>query len=187
MKDNKKNLYIDYKSPMAIVSYLFFLASIPFRILGYSEHFNAPFIFITQVILPIACAIFMIIAFIAFGRRALWISAIPLSLGVLSFVFKLFIDPRYTGLLHHIACAILYSMIVLLWILTIKSIIKTKWILAAIFLAPILIHLFIEDLPILLGKAAPLPTSMWLKEGSMLCIMFALLFCTLSFRSETQD
>ncbi len=172
---------IYYKSVTAILSMLFFALTVPLRIMGYAEHFDKPYYVITQVVLPVLSAVSMIAVIIFSGQKSFWISVFPLTLGILSFIFKLFIDPRYTGILHHIACVILYSSIVVLWLLTVLHIIKTKWILAALFAIPFFIHIFAEDLPVLLGKTASLSASMWLKEGSMLCTMLALFFCALSF------
>lgn len=173
---------VDYKSATAIISMILFVLCVPLRIAGYTEHFDKPFYVITQVILPVLSAILMIVVMVLFGKKSFWLSVFPLTLGILSFIFKLFIDPRYTGMLHHVACIVLYSSIVVLWLLTVRGVIRTPYILAAIFAAPFLIHIFIEDLPVLLGKANPLSMAMWLKEGSMLCTMAALFFCVISLK-----
>ncbi len=173
---------VDYKSATAITSMILFGLCVPLRILGYIEHFDKPFYVVTQVVLPVLSAVLMIAVIIIFGKKSFWISVFPLTLGILSFIFKLFIDPRYTGTFHHVACIILYSSIVVLWLLTVFNVIKTPWVLAAIFAIPFFIHIFVEDLPVLLGKAVPLSAAMWLKEGSMLCTMLALFFCAISFK-----
>ena len=184
MNENLVKFYIDCRSLPAILSCVMFALSVPFRILGYTEHFDKPFYVVTQVILPTLCAALMIVSIIFFGRDRLWITVFPLTLGVLSFFFKLFIDPRYTGMLHHVAAGLLYAFIVALWLLTVLYVIKTKWILVVLFTIPLLIHIFGEDLPVILGKADPISASMWLKEGSMLSIMLALIFCALSFKTN---
>ncbi len=184
MNESLMRFYIDYRTLPAILSCIMFALSVPFRILGYAEHFDKPFFVITQVVLPSLCAVLMIVSIIFFGKDRLWISVFPLTLGVLSFFFKLFIDPRYTGMLHHVAAGLLYAVIVALWLLTVLYVIKTKWILVGLFTIPLLIHIFGEDLPVILGKAAPLSSSMWLKEASILSIMLALIFCAISFKTN---
>ena len=102
-------------------------------------------------------------------------------IGVLGFAFKLVLDPRGETLLHHVSAAVLYLAIVALWALTVLFIIQTKWVLAGLFLLPFLKHVFVNDLPVLLGRAAPVPASVWFKEISILAFLLALFFCALSF------
>ncbi len=97
------------------------------------------------------------------------------------------IDPRGQTLLHHIAAAVLYLMIVLIWALTVFYIIKTKWILAVIFILPFLKHIFVNDIPVLTGAAAAVSASTWLKEFSMLSFLLALFFCVVSFDDTKQQ
>ena len=183
MKEISSYFYVDYRSITAIISIIFFVMSIFPRYFGYKENFCKPFTVVTQMVLPIFCAVSMIIVIILFGKNNLWLSVFPLSLGVLSFIFKLFIDPRYTGILHHVACAILYSAIIILWFLTVQGTIRTPLVLTGLFVIPLLIHILGEDLPVILGKTAPISKAMWLKEASMLCLMLALTFLTISFQT----
>ena len=97
MKEHAIRFIVDYRSATALASFFFFALSVPFRILGYQEHFGKPFYVVTQVVLPTLCAVLMIFVMIKFGKTALWVSVFPLTLGVLSFVFKLFIDPRISS------------------------------------------------------------------------------------------
>ena len=78
------------------------------------------------------------------------------------------------------APGLLYLAIVALWALTVLYVIKTKWVLAILFLFPFFKHIFVNDLPVLLGAVPPVPASVWLKECSMLCFMLALFFYALS-------
>ena len=41
-----------------------------------------------------------------------------------------------------------------------------------------------EDLPVVMGFSPALSTSMWLKEFSMLCIMFGLSMCGMAFEKK---
>ena len=41
-----------------------------------------------------------------------------------------------------------------------------------------------NDIPVLLGMADPVPASMWQKELSMLFMMLALSLCALSFETD---
>ncbi len=175
---------VDYKKPTALICMTAFALSIPFRILGYKEYLGRPIYLFSQVILPVLCAALMIVFLIGFGKEKLSLTLIPLTLGVISFIFKLFIDPRFTGILHHVVCAILYSAIIVLWQLTVSGKIKNKWVIVILFALPFLFHIFAEDLPVVMGFSPALSTSMWLKEFSMLCIMFGLSMCGMAFEKK---
>lgn len=97
-------------------------------------------------------------------------------------MFKLFIDPRSVSFRHHAAAILLYLAVVVLWLLTVIYVIKTKWVLVVLFILPFIKHIVMDDLPIFLGKAPMISADMWLKEVSMLLTMVALSCCAAAFR-----
>ena len=163
-----------------------FALSIPLLILGYADRLNDPAVCVKLVLLPTLSALLMIVVILRFGQKALWLSIFPVFLGVLGFVFKLIMDPRGVSLLHHASAIALYFMIVVLWALTVLYVIKTKWLLVILFLLPFLKHILMNDIPVLIGAAAPVSASTWLKELSMLSLMLALSCCALSFEKNDQ-
>ena len=185
MMKEKKGFRIDPGRPAAVASVFAFALTIPAQIMGYINSLNDPFITLALVFLPVLSASLMIAVILRIGRNALWFSIIPVCIGVLSFVFKLMIDPRETGLLHHVAAVILYLAIIALWALTVLYVIRTKWVLTVLFLIPFLKHILVNDLPILLGAVPAVPVSTWMKEFSMLFFMLALSLCATSF--DTSD
>ncbi len=175
---------IDHKNPIAIIGMVALAASAPLQIeAGIMDNGNL-FYRITQVLLPVLSAVLMIVAIVLYGKTRLMVTLLPLTLGVLSFIFKLFIDPRFNELLHHTVCVVLYLLILGLWALTIINKIRTKWLIVIIFAAPFLFHIFLEDLPVILGLAPGLSAAMWLKELSMLCLMFGLSLCGMAFEKK---
>ncbi|MCR5782427.1 MAG: hypothetical protein K6G90_06770 [Clostridia bacterium] len=184
MKKNHPVLCIDWKSPAAIISMIAFALAVPFRLIGYADKITDPMYGITQVLLPVLCSVLMIVFLIKKGKDALWLTVIPVFLGVLSFMFKLFIDPRSVSFLHHAAAVVLYLAVIALWLLTVIYVIKTKWVLVILFILPFIKHVFMDDMPIFLGKAPMIPADMWFKELSMLLTMVALSLCALSFRKS---
>ena len=188
MKKNKPTFYVDYRSPAAIISMIAFALAVPFRLIGYADKLTVPLYSITQVLLPVLCSVLMIAVIIKKGKDAFRLSVIPVALGVLSFMFKLFIDPRSVSFLHHFAAIVLYLAVIVLWLLTVLYIIKTKWVLVILFILPFFKHLLMDDLPIFLGKAPMISADMWFKELSMLLTMVALSLCALAFQKpETSE
>ena len=186
MNKEKKRFWIDCKRPTAIASMIALALSIPLLVMGYADRLKEPLVAIMLVLLPALSALLMIIVILKFGRNALWLSTIPVFLGVLGFFCKLIVDSLGTTLLHHIAAAALYIAVVILWALTVFYIIKTKWVLVILFLIPFVKHICMNDLPILLGSAPPVSLSIWLKEFSMLLLMLGLSLCAASFEDPNK-
>ena len=186
MKKEKQEFRILAGRPTAISSMIAFMLCIPTQTLGYAERASEPIIAMTLIVLPVLSAALMIVTIIVFGRNHLRLSIIPVCIGVLGFLFKLMIDPHETGLLHHVFAAVLYVLIIVLWALTVFYIIRTKWILTVFFLIPFFKHIFLNDIPVLLGTESPLPFSGWMKEFSMLFFMLALSLCAVSFEKIKQ-
>lgn len=182
MKKNRPGFTLDFKCPAAILSMIAFALAVPFRLLGYADKLTDPLYGITQVLLPVLCSVLMIAVMIKWGRNALWLSVIPVALGVISFMVKLFIDPRKVSFLHHFAAVVLYLAVIVLWLLTVLYFIKTKWVLVVLFILPFFKHLLMDDLPIFLGKAPMISADMWFKELSMLLTMVALSLCAAAFQ-----
>ena len=181
MKKGKPGFRIRTGSPAAAAGILAFALCIPMQILGYAELLLDPLPAVKLVWLPVLSALLMILVLLKRSRGAVRFSILPVCIGVLGFVFKLMLDPRGTSILHHVSAGVLYAAIVTLWALTALYVIRTKWVLVILFLIPFFKHLAVNDLPVLLGAAAPVPASMWEKELSMLSFMLALSFCALSF------
>ncbi len=184
MNTDKHGFRIDPRRPAAMVSALFFAFCIPMQILGYADRLREPVTALGLVFLPVLSALLMIVVIRKLGRRALWFSIIAVVIGVLGFAFKLALDPRGESVLHHVSAGILYAAIVVLWALTVLYVIRTKWVLTVLFIIPFFKHVFLDDLPVLLGRAAPISAAAWLKELSMLSFMLALFFCALAFEKE---
>ncbi len=175
---------LNYLRPTAIISIIAFILSVILRIAGYAGRLDEPLFAFSQVALPTCSILLMVMVMIRFGQKSLWLSIFPVILGVISFVFKLFIDPRDVSFLHHFAAIILYIAISALWGLTVLRIMNSKWPLVVLFLIPFIKHILLDDLPIILGMAPPLATDKLLMEFSMLLTMLALSLCALSFEEE---
>ena len=176
MKKETRGFRIDARRPTAVVSMLAFAFCVPMQIMGYADRLNDPKTAAALVFLPVLGASLMIAAILTGGKKAVRLSVFPVFIGVMGFVFKLMMDPRGTSLSHHIAAIVLYIGIVALWALTVCFVIKTKWVLAALFPIPFFKHLFLNDIPVLLGTAAPVSAATWMKEISILSYLLAL-FC----------
>ena len=181
MKSETNGFRIEPGRPSAVAARLAFACCIPAQIMGYADSLNDPLVAVTLILLPVLSASLMIAVILLFGRNALWLSVFPICIGILGFAYKLAIDPHGTSFLHHVSATILYLLIIVLWALTVLYVIRTKWILVILFLAPFLKHVFVNVIPTLMHDAEPMSACSWFKEISMLFFMLALFFCAMSF------
>ena len=181
MKRENPGFRIGPRRPAAAASMLLFALCVPAQALGYADRLGEPAVAALLVFLPVLSAVLMIAAVLRFGRNDLRSSVFPVCVGVLGFAYKLVMDPREEGLLHHLSAAVLYIAVVALWALTVFYVVKTKWVLAILFLLPFFKHLLVNDLPVLLGTAAPVGAATWFKELSMLSFMLACSFFAMAF------
>lgn len=184
MKKEKQGFQIHPGRPTAVISMLAFALCIPLQIMGYADRLKDPIVAMGVVFPTVFSAFLMIAVILRYGRKALWLSVFAVFIGVLGFVVKLLIDPRGTSPLHHASAVALYIAIVALWALTALYVIRTKWVLVILFLIPLFKHIFLDDIPVLLGRAASLSVSSWMKEFCMLSFMLAMSFFALSFENR---
>ena len=150
--------------------------SIAFRLIGCWGLWNDRSFALAQIALPIGSALLLMVFVWLFGRRALWLSFIPVILGAVFFIIK---SLGFESTVHTVLCILLYAAVIALYSGTVFGLIQTKWILVALFGLPFLYHIFIEDLPALGDTVNPVSFSGGMQEMSVLCIMLGL-FC-LSF------
>lgn len=176
MKTEKVRFYTERNSFGVQAMIILMALSIAFRLIGCWGLWNDRSFAIAQISLPIGSALLLMAFIWLFGRRALWLSFIPVILGAVFFIIK---SLSFESTVHTVLCILLYSAVIALYTGTVFGVIRTRWILVLLFGLPFLYHIFIEDLPALRDTANPVSFSGGMQEMSVLCIMLGL-FC-LSF------
>ena len=116
-----------------------------------------------------------------FGRRALWMTFVPVILGAVFFIIK---SLGFESTVHTVLCILLYAAVIALYSGTVFGLIQTKWILVVLFGLPFLYHIFIEDLPALGDTVNPVSFSGGMQEMSVLCIMLGLFCLSISMKKS---
>ena len=176
MKTEKVIFYTERNSFGVQAMIILMALSIVFRLIGCWGLWNDRSFAIAQIALPIGSALLLMALVWLFGRRALWLSFIPVILGAVFFIIK---SLGFESTVHTVLCILLYSAVIALYTGTVFGVIRTKWILVPLFGLPFLYHIFIEDLPALRDTVKPVSFSGGMQEMSVLCVMLGL-FC-LSF------
>ena len=176
MKTERVKFYTERNSFGVQAMIILMALSIAFRLIGCWGLWNDRSFALAQIALPIGSALLLMVFVWLFGRRALWMTFVPVILGAVFFIIK---SLGFESTVHTVLCILLYAAVIALYSGTVFGLIQTKWILVALFGLPFLYHIFIEDLPALGDTANPVSFSGGMQEMSVLCIMLGL-FC-LSF------
>ena len=179
MKTEKIKFYTERNSFGVQAMIILMALSVAFRVIGCWGLWSDRSFALAQIALPIGSALLLIAFVWLFGRRALWTTFIPVILGAVFFIVK---SLGFESMVHTVLCILLYAAVIALYTGTVFGVIRTKWILAALFGLPFLYHIFVEDLPALRDTANPVSFSGGMQEMSVLCIMLGLFCLSLSMK-----
>lgn len=158
--------------------------SVVFRIIGCWGRWDDRHYAVLQILLPVFSALLLIAVVWFFGKKALWLSFVPVLLGAVFFIVK---SLDFESLLHTVLCIILYVAVIVLYFCTVFGIIRTKWVLVLLFGLPFLYHIFVEDLAALRDTANPVSFAAGMQEMGVLCIMLGLFFLSLSMKKPARE
>lgn len=177
-----------FKSVGALtVAALLMLLSAAFRIWAYWDlDILSPTKFIIQQAwVPLACNFLFVILVLAFGRRNLIPTVLPVIIGCVFFVFRI-IEPATgvaVGTWHIALCCCLYTLVGTLYTLTITGVIRPKWPLILVFALPLAYHI-LEAIYVILTTGAGVFELFTLPEISVDLIMAALLVTACGLRRK---
>lgn len=168
---------LDPKSGLARLSCGLMLASLALRLAAYLLLPGGVGLFhiISQIAVPALCNVLFVVIVCKGGDRAPTALILPVALGVAFFIIKA-ADFMWW---HQLLCTLLYLLVAVLFIMTVTGRIPGKTLLTLVFALPLLFHIA-EDLYNALRGAPHMDARAWLLEGSVLCIMAALLCLTLA-------
>lgn len=178
-----KKLYkVEPKNPLAVLSVCLMGLSFTLRLMWALTTGKATESWadtVVHLVLPLSACVLFAVFLIAEGRTNLRLTFIPVLLGVVFFILK---AASFTPL-HQILCTILYLAVAVLYGAAVLGFAPIRKLLIPLFGLPLLWHL-VEDFVFSLDTYTP---SDWLREGSVLCIMAALLCVSLAMREVKPD
>lgn len=188
MKDNttlkhrpRAKFYVDRKGHFVHDAVLFVLLSAVFRMVGCWGLWSEKFFVITQLLLPVGSSILFVLILRFLGDKALSLTILPVLAGAAFFVIRAL---GFENMLQIVLCIALCVLTVVLYILTVIGVIRTKWILVPLFAAVLGYRIFVEDLMALRDTANPVLFADGMLELSTICILLGLLFTTLALKKR---
>lgn len=177
----RAKFYVDRKGHFVHDAVLFMLLSAVFRMVGCWGLWSEKFFVITQILLPVGSSILFVLILRFLGDKALSLTILPVLAGAAFFVIRAL---GFENMLQIVLCISLCVLTVVLYILTVIGVIRTKWILVPLFAAVLGYRIFVEDLMALRDTANPVLFADGMLELSTICILLGLLFTTLALKKR---
>ena len=176
----KIRCWVDPKRPPALAAMGLLALSFGLRlgwVLRYPDEVRAAGA-VVHAVLPLTACVLFIAALALFGRHHLGATYLPVCMGVLFFLLK---AAAFTPL-HRVLCTLLYCAVAALYGWALIGPRLSRRLLIPLFGLPLLVHIvqdLIQSLPVY-------ALSDWLQEGSVLCIIAALLAVSLGMREKPE-
>ncbi|MCR5090717.1 MAG: hypothetical protein K6C08_14555 [Oscillospiraceae bacterium] len=184
MGREKVKFYVNQESFGVHACVILMGLSAAFRIVGGWGLWNDRLYAATQILLPVVSALLFAVCIRFFGKSALWMSFVPLALGVVFFVVRAL---GSDSVLHTVLYILLALAVLVLYFCTVFGILKTKWLLVPLFGLPFLYRIFVTDLPALSNTDAPVTFAAGMQEMSVLCIMLGLFFLAIAMKKLVKE
>jgi hypothetical protein len=177
----KIRYYVEPKSRLIKFAVLFLALSIALRLcwwILYPRQVVGSILYVQGILPIVACGLF-IFCLLKFGRTAFWTTFFPVFLGVVFFLLKAMGFVWW----HQLLCTLLYLLVAALYGLVAFGILPIRRLLIPLFGLPLAFHVLVED-PFIKGPGYT--AADWLKEGSVIAIMAALLLVSLAIKKPEE-
>lgn len=178
---NREKYYVE-RTGFGVQAMVILLAlSVVFRVIGCWGLWLDRTYALLRIALPVLSAVLLIACVWIFGRRAFWLSFIPVTLGAVFFIVEAL---SFESRIRMIFCVLAYIAVIAIWFCTSFGILRTRWVAVLLFGLAFLYHVFVKDLAALRDTANPVSFAAGMQEMSVLCILLGLFFLSLSLRRE---
>lgn len=177
---------VDGKSIFVRISVFFMVVSMVFRIMGYWGFWKnqTPAFCYMQILLPVVCGILFIVSILFLGKRAFWLTSVPVVLGAVYFIVM---ATDLKGILPTVLCVVVSVLTVIVYCSTVFGKGRKKWALILIFSLSLLYHLLIKDRTTILAQEGAMTLNEFIPELSILCILLSLLFMVFAMKKRVPE
>ena len=180
----KVKFFLDKKSFMVHSASLLFVLAAAFQIVGCGGLWSDRFFALTQIVLPAASFLLMVLFISALGEKALWASFIPFVCGLGFYGICAWFETDRIFMMIGIAFCVLALV---LYLGTVFNLIRTKWLLVILFAVPFLYRAFYRDVILLQRTEAPVGFAEGMREMSLLCVLLAMTLLALGMKKRFKE
>ena len=180
-KENKKprGFYVEKGSFFVHAAIVILAVSMAIRLLGSIALFNDGFALATQVLLPLICAVLFIAFILIFGRIAVWSTILPVLGGAAFFILS---STNGDDRLGMVVCIILAFVAAFVYTATLSGMIRTKWLLAAVFAGILAYQIVLKAIPAFADAENPVSFAQGMDILSSIGMILAMLCVSLAIK-----
>ena len=183
MDNPKIRFYVDNNSFWAHgTSVLLALATV-FQFVACWGLWNDRFVALTQILLPVVSYFLFVLLLGLLGKKALWVTILPFLGGIAYYGMQAwFAEDRILMVIGIAYCV----LALVLYIGTVFSLIRTKWLLVLLFAIPFCYRAFYRDVLILQNVEQPATFAAGMREISLLCLLLAMTLLALGMKKRVR-
>lgn len=173
--------FIDKDSGLIHAAVIFMALSAVFRLVGCWGLWADKTFAVMQIALPVLCALLFIALLLLLGRRAFWLSSVPVILGAVFFIVR---AVGFNSWVYTLVAILACLVITMLYTATAFGFVRTKWFVLPLIALVFLYKLCVADVAALKNSAVPVSFASGMQEISVLCVLLALFFTVLAMRKR---
>lgn len=139
---------------------------------------------LTQIVLPVASFFLFVLLLTLLGDKALWLTSLPFLGGIAFFGLGAWFEEDRILMVIGIAYSVLA---VVLYLGTVFSLIRTRWLLVLLFGIPFCYRAFYRDVLILQNVEKPATFAAGMREVSLLCVLLAMTLLSLGMKKRIKE
>ena len=180
-KENKqpRGFYVEKGSFFAHAAVMMLVVAIAARLLGTMHSWNDLPLIVTQVALPVGCALLFILLLLTLGRLALWTTILPVLGGAASFILS--VTGESFGV-QMVVCIVLAFFAAFVYTATLSGMIRTKWLNVVVFAGIIAYQIIFRAIPAFSNTAEPISFVAGMMLISSISFVLAMLLASLAIR-----
>ena len=184
MDNPKFKFFVDNNSFWAHGTGVLLALATVFQFIACWGQWNDRFYALTQILLPVASFFLFVVLLALLGSKVLWVTILPFLGGIAFFGLQTwFVEDRIVMVIGIAYCV----LATVLYVGTVLSLIRTKWLLVLLFAAPFCYRAFYRDVLVLQNVEQPATFAAGMREISLLCVLLAMTFLALCMKKRFRD
>ena len=184
MDNPRTKFYVDNNSFWAHSAVVLLALATVFQFIACWGLWNDRVYALTQILLPVASFFLFVLLLSLLGNKALWVTILPFLGGIAFYGLQAwFVEDRIVMMIGIAYCV----LATVLYVGTVLSLIRARWLLVLLFAVPFLYRAFYRDVLILQNVEQPATFASGMREISLLCVLLAMTLLALGIRKRSRD
>ena len=184
MDNPRTKFYVDKNSFWAHGAVVLLALATVFQFVACWGLWSDRYLALTQILLPVASFFLFVLLLSLLGNKALWVTILPFLGGIVFYGLQAWFAEDRIIMMIGIAYCVLATV---LYVGTVLSLIRARWLLVLLFAGPFLYRAFYRDVLILQNVDQAATFAAGMREISLLCVLLAMTLLALGIRKRSSE